>query len=251
MAVTFAHVNARSFLPNFNSFLSYVEVKQLDIVGVTESWLHGGTDGSDVRIVGYNLVRCDRNNRGGYNKRNIKYTVLIRRSIEYCECIWLKLQFGKDNLLAMCIVYRPPNTDFSVFVDHYEDKLIECSSEFNKVICMGDINVNMFEFESRNTLLLNSAAETFGTKQIINETTHITDASITLIDLIFANAENISDGGVDDAVIADHLLISCKYRQVLNKQPRSPITYRRLSNINYNDDFLTDLTQFYYCCNYS
>jgi hypothetical protein len=104
-------------------------------------------------------------------------------------------------------IYRPPNSQLHEFLQYFEDILTDFYTTYDTILCFGDFNINLFNFNSPSTENLNSIMEIFNLKQLINEPTRVTDNTASLIDLIFYNGENIADSGTRDVKVSDHLLI--------------------------------------------
>ncbi len=53
-------LNTRSLLPKLDELTALLRVKPVDIIAITESWLHDHIDSNLLSIEGYNLLRKDR-----------------------------------------------------------------------------------------------------------------------------------------------------------------------------------------------
>ena len=63
---SFGLINARSLLPKVDELAVFVDNSGMDIVAITESWLHKDIDDNLLSISGYNVHRNDRTfSRGG------------------------------------------------------------------------------------------------------------------------------------------------------------------------------------------
>lgn len=61
------HINIRSLLPKFDIFAQEFLDDKLDVIGVSETWLHNLVNDNLVVKNGYNFIRSDRSSdkRGG------------------------------------------------------------------------------------------------------------------------------------------------------------------------------------------
>ena len=112
------YFNARSILNKLDELELYIKDENLDIVGVTETWLTEEILTSEVSIDGYTLVRRDRKDliklRGGgvaiYVKNDIN--VLERDDLNnqlFPETVWCELVLkGEKTLLG--VLYRVPDS---------------------------------------------------------------------------------------------------------------------------------------------
>lgn len=239
-----AHINVRSLLNNFATFQDHVVNYDYSIVGISESWLHKDIDDNIVQLNNYNIVRQDRGSRGGgvaiYIKKQISYTILSQSCSDFIEQIWLSMTIsGKKLVLGN--IYRPPNSNSEQFLSYFEDFLINLYTSYDLIFCFGDFNINMNNLDSKLTKTLNIITEVFNLKQLMTVPTRINANSMTLIDLIFYNGDNVLDSGTRDIQVSDHQLIFCDLQfDVQDKAPTYDFEYRPIGNINANN-FQTDL----------
>ncbi len=83
---------------------------------------------------------------------------------------------------TLIVIYRPPSSNCS-FYEKFETLLKE--SNFNKVIIMGDFNINWEDKSTRKNL--KQITNNFDIKQLISGPTRITNYTKSQIDLIFTN----------------------------------------------------------------
>ena len=224
-------------LAHFGDFKDFVADKDYHVIGVTESWLHQDIPNNLISLPNYNLIRNDRKNkRGGgvalYLKNNLKYDVLFTESHEFLESIWVKICLKKQ-IYVIGTVYRPPNTDSSLFISTFEDTLINIFSTYDEILCMGDFNIDFLKLNNTLKNQLLSIVEPLNLSQIIDSPTRITDSSLSLIDLIFTNSQNITNKGVLDCPFSDHMLVFCQIRCPFFVNKANKISFRALKNINF------------------
>ena len=100
--------------------------------------------------------------------------------------LWVEVATAGKKLALGCL-YRPPKLPYGVFANLYEN-LMSIYVKYEHTILLGDFNCNMLDLTAYNTkLLIDSFAEPFSLKQLIDKPTRITNTSSTLIDLIFVN----------------------------------------------------------------
>lgn len=242
--IRFAHINVRSLFTGFRELMQIIFEEKFDVVAITETWLTPDILNEAVRIPGYNFIRNDRINRGGgtgiYVSSNLKYEIID--SINSTpnadlEQLWIKIQLNNKSL-AFGNIYRPPTGNLRLCVDQLDDVLSTIVPVVDDVICVGDVNVNLFN-------LNNPISDTFNAYsflQLINEPTRVTSTTASLLDPIFvSSSEMISKSGLINCdAISDHHLVFCdlifKNRKLLDKI----ITFRDFKNFN-NDRFANDL----------
>ena len=115
-------LNSRSLLPKLDELTALLSFKPIDIIAITESWLHELIDSSLLSINDYNLFRKDRaTGRGGgvcaYIKKDIPCIRRVDLESENLECLWLSIRPKRlPRLLsgiAICVVYHPPGLTIS------------------------------------------------------------------------------------------------------------------------------------------
>ena len=162
----------------------------------------------------FSVFRNDRKNkRGGgvlwYVRDHYKTKVIKTfSSAEVPEMLWVEVSTSGKKLALGCL-YKPPNLPYGVFANLY-DSLMPIYVKYEHTILVGDFNCNMLDLQAYNTkLLLDSFAEPFQLKQLIDRPTRITDTSRTLIDLIFVNKpQNALFSSCCDAPgVSDHFLL--------------------------------------------
>lgn len=240
--MAFAHVNVRSLLANFLSLQDHLLQKRYDVLGVTETWLHGGVGNEAVNIAGYTFVRLDRSfKRGGgvgfYIRDNIKFSMILSDSTDCVEHLWLKVVVARYTY-AVGVLYRPPSSSQEQFLIKFEDCLVTVYNDYTNIICLGDFNIDMLNGGS-SAGTLGSLADTFDLRQVIQEPTRISRTTVSLIDLVFCNCD-VCDVGVVDAGIADHCVVFLNLARFNAFEPVKQITYRNFKYFNL-DSFTVDL----------
>ncbi|CAH2016088.1 unnamed protein product [Acanthoscelides obtectus] len=140
----FGHINCRSVLSGFHEFSTLVQKNNLDIVGISETWLSKDISNDHIRMNGYNCYRCDRDGRGGgvavfVNNHYNSSIISFGQGLEY---IWLKVQLPKQKV-AIGIFYRPPHSSVTEAGNTFDNMLPAILAEYDDIILAGDINVNL------------------------------------------------------------------------------------------------------------
>lgn len=112
------HFNACSMNPKnlsgkFDEIRKILSGHQLNIVGISETWLKQYISNKSVSISNYKIYRNDRSNsRGGgvalYISKNIK-SKLIAKSLDAIEYLFVEIVLMNTKILVG-VVYRPPNS---------------------------------------------------------------------------------------------------------------------------------------------
>ena len=232
-----AHINTRSLVANFDAFVTHLNLQKYDVIGVTETWLQNGDQENMVNVNSYKFLGKSRvTRRGGgvglYIRQDIFCETIFSVSLEFIECLWVKLKLSPNNIVIMGILYRPPNSDVTQFLNYLEDVLSNLYSEYDDILCLSDFNINMLNTNVDSCSQLESVFSLFNMSQIISEPTRVTANSLSIIDLIYTNIESIVDSGVIDANISDHFLTFVKVGLNVQKSTSISFFYRSIRRIN-------------------
>ena len=116
-----------------------------------------------------------------------KWNAQCRANIETgsIETICLEITLSKTKSYA----YRPPNASVSWFED-FNTELERAASFDYDVVLTGDFNVDLCNTDSHLTQHVQDITQLNNLSQIVNEYTHITTNTQTLIDHIYVNNIN-------------------------------------------------------------
>lgn len=139
----FIHINARSLLNKIAELQLIANKSKAAIISVTETWLDDSITNTEVNILGYTILRKDRNRCGGgvcmYVREDIAYTSLQLDSVNNTDemlCVELLLPKTKPIIVGTC--YRPPQQ--SSFVEQFEKCLSQLKADC-EIILLGDLNI--------------------------------------------------------------------------------------------------------------
>jgi hypothetical protein len=208
------HINARS-LENKLSQVSLLTTSlniDIDVIAITESW--ETTDNADfLQIPGFSKVsnrRLDGRKGGGvalFIKDSIVFSVKDVVSKTF-ESVFIEISSKRTKTkINIGAIYRPPNTDHSLFNDEFEELAKTLTRSHQTSILAGDYNVNLLNCSVHqetnnflNDLFSNSLIP------MITRPTRYGDHSATLIDNILTN--NVNDtqfSGIILDDLSDHL----------------------------------------------
>lgn len=235
------HINVRSLLPKINTIKNFLQDNQYDILAVTETWLSPHVVNSLVNIEGYRLVRKDRDGRGGgvcfYVLNNLNFKLIERN--DNIEQLWISVKIF-DDVTIYGVVYRPQTVEYKYFLTNLEESVCNFIPICERLVILGDLNINLLDIDSSSAIYLNSVLETLGLTQIITKPTRITELTEALIDLIIiSDTSVVLNSGNIELNISDHELVFCNL-DINNKFEPYFITYRDFSAFNHNH-FTNDL----------
>ena len=215
------HLNIRSLVNKYEQLKIELEKTKIEIFSISETWLTAGVNPNILQISGYNLIRYDRAmvdidkglpKRGGglaiYYADSLscdtKKWAHFNISSSYIEIQVVEFVRDKARNIIFINVYRPPNGNVQLMVDHMTNILSNVPRIDRKdVIFMGDFNVDLLS-NTPDTKKLIRFSELYGMVQNIKSPTRVSSMSSSMIDLIFSNVTHVCTSGVIDMYLSDH-----------------------------------------------
>ena len=106
-----------------------------------------------------------------------------------------KCNFGTDKHIIAGVIYRPPNTDISEFIDLMDDIKSKISRENEECYLLADWNINLLNFDCHK--LTSEFLESMFSDMyvpLINKPTRVRERSATLIEnIFFTNCNNFNE----------------------------------------------------------
>lgn len=209
--LSFVHYNVQSLLPKLD--ILQAEFYGFDLVACTETWLHPAIDNVDLLIPSFNPPeRKDRqtDRYGGvilYVKESLHYRRRCDLEPKDTECIWVEI-ISKHKHVLFGVFYRPPNADSEYFTAIETSLNLAVDTGFNDIIVTGDFNFNMLTPNTARKI--NSLCSQFALQQSIDEPTHYTETSSSMIDLILVhNPNTLITSGVGEMFLNQALRYHC------------------------------------------
>ena len=210
-------------------FQATVSVLNVDVIGVTETWLTSDISDSEMQLAGYEMFRKDRDNaRGGGVLLYVKHFLTpseFYTSVTFHDQVWCKID---DLYIGVC--YRSSNT--AIVESDNNQNLLELITEVgNKhILLMGDFNVPNIDWVNHTpTPVADGYTKSF--VKAVEEsflTQHVTvpTRENSVLDLIFSNEPDLVSnvdaiGNLDNS---DHTMLLFKlhleYESVDNRGVR-------------------------------
>lgn len=209
--LSFVHYNVQSILAKLD--ILHAELLEFDILAFSETWLSSTTATDDLLLQSFNTP--ERRDRAGdrygglilYVKEGIHYR--RRKDLEprHIECIWIELSNNQKHIL-FGLYYRPPNSD-SIYYSSIEDSLhLAVDTGITDIIVTGDFNFNIYNQQTSRKI--ESFCNQFALYQSINEPTHYTETSSSLLDIILvSNKDRLLLSGVGDPFLNQDIRYHC------------------------------------------
>ena len=190
--LTFAHLNCRSLLAHLDHVLLFIQNHSIDVMTLSETWLDDTV--SDLEVCpphyGLNIVRRDRNRRGGgvaiLFSGHMRFRSCFVLSDGNVESLWVELFPNSKRAVLLCCAYRSPS-DYHFF----DNLMVECEkgllTSCQNLVIMGDLNSNPMSSVSQQTKFLYSFMNRFHLHELVQSPTRVTATSSSQLDLILAN----------------------------------------------------------------
>ena len=256
------HLNVRSILGKIDQLILNLMDSKIEIITLSETWLHEALPTHIVELNGYTGFRQDRSgpgtkSRGGglitYIKNQLAdYTITLSKlnsCTPHLEAQWMKVERPTVKNIILCNMYRPPEGDLSKAIEYLNKCIQQLNSAKCDIFILGDWNVNYKNTLSPEYKKITCFENGNNLRQIIRETTRNTDKTKTLLDLILTNADNIADSGTLDMFISDHqpvYVIKKKSRNISDSREFEGRQYKNLDTDSLlNNLAATDWGQLY------
>ncbi|MEW8546207.1 MAG: reverse transcriptase family protein, partial [Candidatus Thiodiazotropha sp.] len=227
--ISIIHLNIQSILPKMG--MLEVEMQNYDVLIFTETWLSPRISNDEIMITNFNCpYRKDRVDRQGggvaiYTKigiPSINRPELLYDNLE-AICIEIKLQSHK---ILLCGLYRPPSTgtEYWDLIDASFDNM--STSSIKDLVIMGDFNCDMLKNDVPNKT--SELMLSYNLQQVIEEPTHYTEHSASLIDLaLVSNPSSIIYSDVTSPFVPDLIRYHCPIILILEFRKPSKTTFKR------------------------
>ena len=104
------------------------------------------------------------------------------------ESIYIEIIRPNQSNVLIWTIYRPPNSNFGLFIDKMNEVLARLAKEQKDCYIMGDFNIDLLKYQQHsntNDFLNTMFSHSF--LPVINRPTRITSHTATSIDNIFTN----------------------------------------------------------------
>lgn len=182
------HYNVQSLLPKHD--LIETELTKFDLISITETWLNDSVSDSDLTLTGFKPpFRYDRptDTHGGvaiYIKENLYSKRRCDLEIRDVECVWVEVII-KHNPILIGTFYRPPNSSAAVLTNIETSIGLAFDTGIKDIIITGDFNLDYLKTDTRRKIT--DICRQYNLQQIIDEPTHFTESSSSLIDIYLVN----------------------------------------------------------------
>lgn len=228
---------------------------ELDILGITESWLTGTFRDDPViadfnnTLPGYDFHYVPRIGRRGGGvciclRKSFKVRTMDRKSFESFEYIDLAITSRSQKPLRLIVIYRPQTTKAKqrtapIFFHEFSSFFEQISTVSDYLLIAGDFNFHMDNLLDRDAAKFSDFIDSSGLFQHVCGPTHVKGHTLDLILTRFTESfvTNVSSTFY---LPSDHAAITCTLHIARPEPVKMKITFRKLHDIDLNS-FRSDI----------
>ena len=245
------HLNIRSLMPKIDSVRLDL-LHDLDMLCLSETWLHEKILDTFICAEGYEVGRLDRGRKKGGG-----LCMYIKNSIKYDDCMLKDLNFSDENLEIQFVVincanaksmiivncYRPPNGSIDSAMESLNVQL-NMIPDFHKfeIVTTGDLNLDSSDATLHSAKCISSICSGFSLRNMITLPTRLSDSKWSVLDVILTNIRNCYMAGVVNYNVSDHLPVVLVKKRVKIRHSKETVIGRSYKNYN-RERFMANLSQ--------
>ena len=136
---------------------------------------------------------------------------------------------GPQESNQLHLVYRPPDSSVTSFVDELSDKFDRDIIKPGQITLLGDFNIKMNKLEDADTIIFSDFLESFGLENRVKCTTNHMDNTIDLL-ITQENSSHVSNI-VRNTLFSDHYLLLFNISSTVAVPTHKKITYRKIKRL--------------------
>ena len=237
-------VNIQSLKPKLDMLIHHMQINNIDMGFVTETWTQYGNEPkyqyikANLDTAGYNILIQSRENwRGGGIAVIYKSHLQVKKLsfIEYTsfESLTINLNISTKSYLFLTTCRTPCSTKQLItmltFLDEFPDQISNLLRSSRNISILGDFNIPWNISEHPDTTSMQEIMDMHNIKQHIHMQMH--KLGNTLDWLISNSPNNILDITNKD-FLSDHCIIEWKFQVSLKVRERTQTSRRDLSKID-------------------
>ena len=239
-----ALVNIQLLKPKLDMHIHHMQVSNMDLVFVTETWTEDGNDSehqyikANFNTAGYNMLIQSRVNRRGGGiaiiyKTHLQVKKLIFNNYMSFESLSIILNISTKSYLFSTI-YRAPYskrqpTTMLTFLEEFPDHISSLLRSSRNINILGDFNIPWNIADHPDTISMQEVMDMYDLKQHIHTQMH--RLGNTLDWLISNDTNSIMDLPNKD-FLSDHCIIEWKFQVSHKIREKKQTSRRHLNNID-------------------
>ena len=224
------HLNVRSLTKHIDDVNHLLLAEELDLLGLSESWLVESMDNSSLVFPGYSVTRRDRTGRSGggvailcHNSLSVE-PMTVPSAGSPLESLWIQLTGRRQIIVG--VVYRPPSGPVAPVIDDLHDQLTFVISKRKPVFILGDTNFDITQPSKAGVKEYSRLLSDLSLHQLITSPTR-PGPNPSLLDHLITNRSDLtSDPRVVASNFSDHDLIIAIVAGVRTRQQPRTVTVR-------------------------
>lgn len=203
------HLNVCSLLFKWEELNTTLLDGSIDVICLSETWLHTNVSNSLIPTPDFNIFRVDRKTkdktttkakRGGglcifvTKKFEVEFNDTCESVIsnENLELMYIKINPPHQKPIKVFLTYRPPSGNIPEALNSIKTVITKTVQRRGgeEILWLGDLNINILKSRSADTRKLLETGRLLNLDQKITEPTRVTKDSSSLIDIILYSISN-------------------------------------------------------------
>ena len=189
--LSFVHYDVQSIFNKLD--VSFAELSDFDILAFSETWFHSALSTVDLQLQSFQSYHSPERKDGVSDNHGgviiyVKDTLFYRRRNDLeplgIECLWIEIII-KHKKLLFGLFYRASNSNANYYTSIEDSISLAVDTGIKDIIIAGDFDFNMLSSNSSHKI--KAICEQFSLNQVIEEPTHYTEHSSSLLDIILTN----------------------------------------------------------------
>ena len=224
--VQYIHIYMHSLKSKYASFCTEFTNKDIEVITMSETWFKPCDEDDNYQLNSYNMYRLDRvvKNRKNKLKTGGGVCTYIKQNIPHDDFVLSFLNISNHHIEVQHILITKPNTKPTVLINVYRPPdgnpdlfialLSACIANIPElvkhvIVLLGDMNLDVSKHNDKAIALVNNLKQ-YALRQLITEFTRFSEnkhgvIKKTTLDLIFTNIEHVSQSGVINIHLSDHI----------------------------------------------
>lgn len=178
-------MNIQGLLNNLTELKYVLRKLKADICMLNETHLTDDIDGNEVKVNGYNVIRCDSDSShtGGvvvYINKSIKFRNVESFRTKFSWIVAFQMNLGGRNVTIAAVYLSASESKAEILKN--VDSGCEEHCEGKSIVIAGDFNIDMTTSSTYSQRIVSLCADN-GLDQLVNKPTRFTNVSSTTIDL--------------------------------------------------------------------
>ena len=246
------YLNVRSLVSKIEQLRLDLPASGIDVMSISESWLHTDIEEKLTTIPNYNIIRHDRRTKraNGHTKAGGGLCLYYRESLQVdynklrhlnisnnvIEVQWVVITRPHTKKILLGNVYRPPDGNLKEAFKQLGEALdgVERADKYETLI-IGDLNADASKENLSPANTIKQFAAEHSLQQVIDRPTRYSKHNKSTIDLAFTNIKHCTGSGTLNYNISDHKPIYILKKKIRNDESTTSHWGRSYSNYTHEE----------------